>query len=103
MKNKPIPEALQYVADNPNPRRDPIDSPVWELVCRALYELANSPDPRVRGSMGRATAAQRIILDRLTGTRRMGTNPAVRNANALTILDLAGTEIPPMEDDEDEQ
>ena len=103
MKNKPIPEALQYVADNPNPRRDPIDSPVWELVCRALYELANSPDPKVRGSMGRATAAQRIILDRLVGRRRPGSNPAAGAGETLEFGAVTVGIIPAREEAESEQ
>lgn len=89
MKNRTIAEALQYVADHPDPGDvAPIDTPVHELVARTLFEIANTPDSRVRGSLTRATAAQKIILDRLVGTRRPGSHPAARRDDGITFVDL---------------
>ena len=89
MKTKTIPEALQYVADHPDPGDvAPIDTPMYELIGRTLFKIANSPDARVRGSMARATKAQKIILDRLVGTRRPGSHPAARKDESLEFVDL---------------
>lgn len=100
-RHKTIREALQYVDRNPEwPMTDRLDMNVWELVARNLFEHANNPDSRVIGSVGRATRAQRIILDRLTGMRRPGTHPAARHENKLTFTDLtAGPLLPPKEDE----
>ena len=82
-------KALQYVADNPHPVTDVvIDHPVWELTARALYEIANSPNAKERGSMARATKAQMLILNRLVGTRLPGTHPAARESTGLEFVDL---------------
>jgi len=86
---KTIRQALQYVDDNPDwPDTPRLDMPVWEMVARNLFDIANNPDTRVVGSMAKSTRAQRIILDRLTGTRRVGTHPAVRNSKQLNFVDL---------------
>lgn len=87
-KHKGVREALQYVADHPELRQAPIDTPVWELVARILFELANNPDAKVRGSMARATRAQKMISDRLVGTRRPGTHPARATRAEVTFRDL---------------
>lgn len=88
-RHKSIRQALSYVDRYPDwPETARIDMPIWELVARNLFDIANHPNTKVRGSLARATRAQRILLDRLTGTRRQGTNPAVRNAKSLQLLDL---------------
>lgn len=87
--SKSIREAMQFVADHPRQgSKDPLDMPVWELVSRSLFDIANSPDVSVRGSLARATAAQKIILDRLVGTRRTGSAPVVLKNTALDFVDL---------------
>jgi hypothetical protein len=87
-------EALQNVADYPRMLDDEIiQHPVHELVCRNLFEIANHPDERVRGSMSRANKARKIILDRLVGKRRAGSHPATRNEVRLDFIDLTGGEI----------
>jgi len=84
-------QALQYVADYPNPLTDEVVMmPVHELVARTLYDIANKPDAGVRGSMTRANKARRMILDRLVGRRRPGSHPATRVDHSLEILDLGG-------------
>ena len=88
-RHKSIRQALRYVDRYPEwPEVERLDMPVWELVARNLFDIANHPNVRVRGSVAKATRAQKILLDRLTGTRRQGTNPAVRNAKRLKLLDL---------------
>jgi hypothetical protein len=92
-KHKSVRQALQYVENEPEwPDTPRLDMPVWEIVARNLFDHANNPD-KSRTSMNRAVRAQKIILDRLTGTRRTGTNPAVRNAQQVHLADLtAGIE-----------
>lgn len=88
-KHKTIAEALQYVADHPQPSTSiTIDMPVWELVSRKVFDVANHPDKRVRGSMSRATRAQRLIYDRLVGRRRPGTHPAQVKTDEIDFVDL---------------
>jgi len=91
-KHKTIRQALQYVADHPgwpsDDFHDRIEMPVWEMVSRNLFDIANLTDTSTRAGFARSTRAQRIILDRLTGTRRTGTNPAVRRDKAVKLLDL---------------
>lgn len=86
--SKTIREALVYVSNHPEPSGDPIDMPVWEHICRALYEVANNPNPRQRGSMVKATRAQGMILDRAVGRRRAGTKVAQRKSHQITFRDL---------------
>lgn len=86
--SKTVREALQYVADHPSPSAEPIDTPVWELVGRALFEVASSPNVKQRGSLARATKAQKLIADRLVGRRRPGTNPAVKRQQEIQFHDL---------------
>lgn len=88
MKHKEIYDALMFVAENPVSTAAPIEMPVWELVGRKLFEIANSPDSRVRGSMVRATKAQRILLDRMVGRRRPGTHPAQLRGDEIDFVDL---------------
>lgn len=90
VRNKSVPEALQYVADHPpEGAPDPlVDRPAWELIGQVLFFIANTPDPRVRGSMGRATTAQKMIANRLTGRRRPGTHPAMVESEEIDFADL---------------
>lgn len=86
--SKTIREALVYVANHPEPVGDPIDTPVWELVARTLYDIANNPNAKVRGGLARATKAQQMILDRKVGRRRSGTHPAQQRNNTIEFTDL---------------
>lgn len=89
MAHTTINQALKAAAENPVPVTDVVlELPVHELVARTLIEIANSPDARVRGSMARATKAQRILLDRLVGTRRPGSHPAARKDDGIEFVDL---------------
>jgi hypothetical protein len=88
VSTKTVREALQYVADHPQLVGPPIEAPAWELIAHTLFEVANSPDAKVRGSMARATKAQRMIADRLVGTRRPGTSPAVKREQQIEFADL---------------
>lgn len=89
MAHVTIQQALQRVADHPDlSTAAPLDAPVHELVARTLFKIANSPDQRVRGSLARATKAQKMILDRLVGTRRPGSHPAAYRDNKIEFVDL---------------
>lgn len=89
-----IRQALQRVADYPNMIDDElIQAPVHELVCRALFEIANTPDANQRGSMTRANRARKMILDRMVGKRRPGSHPATRSEVSIKFIDLTGGEI----------
>lgn len=89
MGHMTIPAALQYVADHPVPATDAvIDMPVWEIAARTLFDIANNPDAKVRGSMVRATKAQKIILDRMVGVRKAGTAPVSTTAVEIDFVDL---------------
>jgi len=68
---------------------DMLALPVCDLVALTLYETANNPGRDDRGA-SRANFARRMIFDRMVGTRRTGSHPAVRAANALEIKDLGG-------------
>lgn len=88
MKHKSIREALELVASRPAPTTDPIETPVYELVSQTLFDIANNPDKKVRGSMARATRARKIIFDRLVGRRRTGTHPAQLKGEEIEFRDL---------------
>lgn len=93
-KHKTVREALAYVTAHPEwSTAAPVDAPVWEHVARALFDISLSGDMRVVGSMNRATRAQKIILDRTTGTRRAGTHPAQRSKVQIQFQDMTGGEI----------
>jgi len=88
-RHKSIADALQYVVDHPARSTDaPIDAPVYELVCRALFHVANSPDSGVRGSLAKANRAQKLILNRMVGRRRPGTHPAQVRGEEIEFVDL---------------
>jgi hypothetical protein len=89
-----IREALQRVADYPKPLNDEwLQMPVHELVARSLFDIANSPDSKVRGANSRANKARKMILDRMAGRRRSGTKPVSTGAIDITFVDLTGGEI----------
>jgi hypothetical protein len=94
MKQVTIRQALQQVADYPGMVDDNLlTKPTHELMARALFEIANSPSPSVRGSMTRANKARKMILDRMAGKRRAGTKPLSGQASQLEFLDLTGGEL----------
>lgn len=94
MANVTIRQALQQVADYPvQLEEDLTQVPAYELVARALYEIANKPDAGERGSMSRANKARKMIMDRLVGTRRPGSHPATRTQVAINFVDLTGGEL----------
>ena len=70
------------------PEDDLLERPVHELISRVLFDLATYPDLRVRGAANRANEARRIIANRLGGTRRPGTHPAVARDHAIEFADL---------------
>lgn len=91
MKSVTVRQALQYVADYPEPLTDEvINTPVYELVSRTLFDIANRPEASIRGSMARANKARKMILDRLAGKRRSGTTPPVKTGASLEFFDLTG-------------
>lgn len=88
VKHRTVKEALEFVSKHQTPTRPPIEMPVWELVSRQLFEAAH-----VLGGNGtamkRATAAQKIIFDRLAGKRKAGTHPAqAKGKRELKVMDL---------------
>lgn len=94
-KTVSVRQALQFVADNPVMLDDDmLQKPVFELVARSLYDIANSPNPQVRGATSRANKARKLILDRLVGKRKPGTRPATKVKAELNFVDLTGGEIP---------
>jgi hypothetical protein len=97
--SRTVRDALAYVANHPEPTEDPVQTPTWELVGRVLFEVANSPSAKVRGSMARATKAQRMIAERLVGTRRPGTHPAVAREKKLSFVDLTAGALETSHDD----
>lgn len=94
MKQVSIRQALQQVADYPEPVTDEVlNAPVHELVARALFDIANRPDAAVRGSMARANKARKMIMDRMVGKRRAGTKPRSDVEVQIDFVDLTGGEL----------
>jgi len=87
-RHKEVSDALQFVAEHPEAAKEPIETVAWELIARQLFHVANSPDKRVRGSMARATRAQKMLLDRMVGRRRPGTHPAQASTEGIDFTDL---------------
>jgi len=80
---------MEFVSRNPEwPDTPRLDMPVWELITRNLFDISQSEDMS-KGIMIKRTRAQKVILNRMTGTRRTGTAPAIRNAKEVIIYDLA--------------
>ena len=67
---------------------DMIGTPVYELIGFTLFDIANSGDVRVRGSIRRSTRAQKIIMNRMVGLRRPGSRPVTRENDGLEFVDL---------------
>lgn len=90
-RHKSVRDALLYAANNDQwSGGNRVESPLWENVARGLYDIATNPDARVVGSITRATRAQKIILDRTSGTRRAGTHPAQLSQQKIVFQDLTG-------------
>lgn len=91
IKKKSVKEALEYVARHSEwSGGSPVQSPVWENVARTLFEHANNPNVQVVGAVGRSIRAQKIIMNRMTGTRRAGTHPAQLDKQTVQMRDLTG-------------
>lgn len=92
MKHTSIKQALQHVADNPAISTDELIAlPVHELVCRALFDIANNVDVTKPRSLVHANRARQIIFSRMVGRRRTGSHPAVRKERqSIEFRDLTG-------------
>lgn len=91
MQKRTVREALQFVADYPQPLDDEIlTMHTGELIARTLFDLANKPDANVKGSLPRANKARKMIMDRLAGRRRAGTAPHQKTVVQLQMHDLTG-------------
>lgn len=91
MQHLSIQQALQLVAERPQPATDEVTQVAChELIARSLYEIANTGDATVRGSMARANKARKMILDRSVGKRRAGTLPVTGEQTVVTFVDLTG-------------
>lgn len=98
--HKGVRDALETVAARPPRPVDPtVDTPIWDLIASSLFYIANSPDKKVRGSMARATKAQKIILDRMVGRRRPGTHPAQASSEKIDFVDLTAGVLPAKEEE----
>lgn len=87
-------QALSYVSSHPE--FDPDESlevKAWEHIARTLFDIANTPNQKIRGSVSQATRAQKLILNRMVGTRRAGTHPAVREKTGVSFVDLTSVEL----------
>jgi uncharacterized membrane protein (UPF0127 family) len=94
MKHITVRQALQQVADYPVPLTDEVIlMPTHEMICRTLFDIANTPDAKIRGSMGRANKARGMIMNRLVGRRRAGSHPATRVTVDIDFVDLTGGEL----------
>lgn len=85
-----IQQALTRVSEKWESARDMdmIGTPVYELIGFTLFDIANSGDVRVRGSIRRSTRAQKIIMNRMVGLRRPGSRPVTRENDGLEFVDL---------------
>lgn len=91
MQKRTVREALQHVADYPQPVDDDvIMQHTGELIARTLFDIANKPDANVKGSLPRANKARKMIMDRLAGRRRAGTAPHQKTVVQLQMQDLTG-------------
>ena len=85
-----IQQALTRVSEKWESARDMdmIATPVYELIGFTLFDIANSGDARIRGSIRRSTRAQKIIMNRMVGLRRPGSRPITRENDGLEFVDL---------------
>jgi len=96
MTRRTVREALQHVAEYPNPVDDEVlTQHTGELLARTLFDIANKPDVNVRGSMSRANRARKMIFDRLAGKRAAGTEPVRPSDERLTVHDLISRQVEP--------
>ena len=94
MKIITIQQAMQHVADNPQIATDDLlDVKIHELVCRALFEIANAPKADERGSLTRANTARHMIFTRLVGRRRAGSHPATKQKIEVEFINLTGKQV----------
>ena len=94
MKVVSIRQALQQVADHPQLVSDDlVNMKTYELVCRSLFEIANNPQLKERGSLNRANVARHMILTRLVGRRRAGSHPATNTKVKINFVNLTGAEV----------
>ena len=87
MSHVTVKQALEKAAAGPM-LVAPIDAPVSELVARTLYDISNIVPDNRKATLARANRARRIIFDRISGRRRAGTAPAVKQSTAITFVDL---------------
>lgn len=85
-----IQQALTKVSEKWEAARDMdiIGTPVYELIGFTLFDIANSGDVRIRGSIRRSTRAQKIIMNRMVGLRRPGSRPITRENDGLEFVYL---------------
>lgn len=85
-----IQQALTRVSEKWESARDMdmIATPVYELIGFTLFDIANSGDAHIRGSIRRSTRAQKIIMNRMVGLRRPGSRPITRENDGLEFVDL---------------
>ena len=83
-----IDESLRLYSRGVGMDLDPIDQPVHLIIAHALFKIANTVNPKKRSSLREATAAQKIILDRMVGKRLPGSNPAAQGGIAVSFVDL---------------
>ena len=85
-----VKQALERVAQLPPLEEDAdyTQVKVHELVARALFDIANNPNPKKPGAMARATKAQKMILDRMVGTRKPGSSPVGTGDSGIEFIDL---------------
>ena len=85
-----VQQALQKAADTWQDDRE-LDwtmAPVHHLVALTLFDIANGGSTKERGSIGRATKAQKIILNRMVGLRRPGSRPISKTSDGIEFVDL---------------
>ena len=84
-----VAQAIKHVSQYPNPVDDDIvNQKVYEIIPRVLFQIANTPDQKVRGSLARSTKARKMILNRLVGRRRPGSRPLGTTGTAVTFDDM---------------
>lgn len=87
VKHKSIKEALEYVSRHPEPSGPPIAMPVWELVGRHLFEIATTVTDNPR-QLKKVNSAQKILSDRMSGRRGVGTAPAEKREQRIVVADF---------------
>lgn len=89
MKIISIQKALKGAADNPADSDDNrLDMPIHEHIAHKLWDIANYPNHTKRGSMRRATRAQKIIMDYMVGLRKPGSLPLSKKGGEIEFVDL---------------